>query len=259
MFYGKLLLSGILTNQSGISIGQDKSHGISLAKKIVRHPITSVPFIPASSFRGAIRRVLEKEAGKDCHHKTQNDSLDCSVCQIFGVSPNDFPYFMTMPGRLIIRDIFLTEESKLFLKDKLRHSDLTELRFHRATDRITAQSSLYALEEIPAGCHFAFDSIFTIYEKKDINHFKAFLQSLVSLESSSIGANSSRGLGRILFGKWNLEESQMDSGLNLVWHSRKYYEKEESEKNIFYAQDKKNIQEILDNIEIIQKTISQGA
>ena len=257
MFYGKLLLSGILTNWTGISIGKEKAKFCSSSvKKVARHPITSIPFIPASSFRGAIRKILEKETEHFFSHKTQEEYEECNLCQIFGIPEQEAQKLsFSQPGRAIVRDIFLTQESELFLLQQIQFSDITEIKVYRKMDRITAQGEPYAIEQIPAGCHFHFDFLFTLYEKKDIRYFEKFLECLLALESSSLGGSSSRGLGRIRFGEWTIQESFCHSGVSLTWHPKAYYEKGEGEISLFSAQENKGIQEILGELGKIKSAI----
>ncbi len=258
MFYGKLLLSGILTNWSGISIGVEKTlpFNNNIVRKVVRHPVTSIPFIPASSFRGAIRRVLEKERGAPCNHRTQKEYQECPLCQILGISEKDAQHFsLSQPGRLSIRDIFLTQESEIYLIQNIQQCDITSMKIYNAMDRITGQGIPYAIEEIPAGCYFYFDFIFTLYEKNDIQYFEKFLQCLLALESNSLGRGGSRGLGKIRFGEWILQDQSLYSGLSLTWHSQKYYDNGE-EIFIFFPNDKLGIEGMLTEMRKIKSAIN---
>lgn len=267
MFQGKLHLSGIFTTLSGMSIGHDKNGNMNgaMVRAIVRHPITQVPFIPGSSFRGAVRQIFEKEAGQKCHHKIDYEYAQCPLCQIFGISEKEAARFSSVKaGRATFRDSFLTKESLANLQADPATKDLAEIRIYAGIDRITAQGNLYAIEQIPAFSQFEFSFLFTIYEKEDCKFFRKFLEALILLSSSSIGSQGSRGLGKIRFGAWPVVEhnlaSEKSSGVSLIWRSQAYYETGgnafETLENLLCAPEEKNgIEDLLAQVDSLESWI----
>ena len=144
IFKGKLILSGIFTTFSGLNVANDRMgcNNSSMVRTIVRHPVSKEPFIPGSVFKGAVRRLLQKEdllAGGNA--SIDNESYwDNSVYQIFGISGRQATTLTTsLPGRAVFRDAFLTKECQQQLAAKKQLSYLTEIRIQAGMDRVTSQ------------------------------------------------------------------------------------------------------------------------
>jgi CRISPR-associated protein Csm3 len=252
-FQGKIRLTGVLTTFTGLSIGKNSmgAGNSGLPRMIVRHPLTAVPFIPASSLRGTIRRLVERRYYLDKRHphaecKEAELYRQCPVCQIFGVSVRNIPH--SLPGRVTIRDLFLTEDCVQNLLEHSHQAYLTDIKVYASMDRVTSQGNTYAVEEIPAGSQFQFEIFYTIYRQEDIQHFTVMLEGLCDLEKSSIGAYGSRGLGKVKFGMWSLQQpmdAPMTAGVSVMWRSKGYYEEGTGERVLITPEEKLGIEGIL--------------
>jgi len=236
---GKFILSGILTTFTSLAIAQDQgndSHS-NMPSMVVRHPISGTPWIPGSSLRGALRRIFEKQAPK-------------AIPIIFGISGKDPAVY---PGRAIIRDLIPVEST--------HQRPSVNVQTYMALDRVTAQSTLYAIEQIPAGSHFHFEILFSTYEKADLATFIQLLEALAALEQSSLGNQGSRGMGKIQWGAWKLDDSgciqpELTSGLQLNWRPKAYYEHGTSEKVLFAGSEKCLIADFLQQKNKIEAVLS---
>lgn len=222
MLQGKLILSGILTSFSGICIAQDNtgSRNATIPRILVYHPIHYIPFIPASSFRGAIRHLMQKQ--------NQDEKI---IAEIFGQSVNELS-LTQYPGRVIFRDIFLTQQCIAQY-----HGQVSQVASYTQIDRVTAQNNCFAIEQIPAGYHFRFEILFSIYCHDDIKLFIYLLEALQNLENFSLGGQGTRGLGKIKFGEWKVNQmgiiqNELLSGIHLTWRSQHYYCSGENEQMI---------------------------
>jgi CRISPR-associated protein Csm3 len=247
-FKGKLSLSGILTTCSGLTIGRNSigSNNSSLPRSIVRHPINGTPFIPASSLRGAVRRLLEK------HEARRQETAVGPVAAIFGVPSKNSG--STLPARAIFRDLILSEESCKRMVSITREAHLSEIRSYASMDRVTSQGNAYAIEEIPSGTQFCFEILFALYEAEDTARFAVLLEGLVALESASLGGHGSRGLGKIKFGTWSLDqynclEAEMTAGICITWKPKTWYETGKGEHCLINAEEKLSISAVIPEYE----------
>ena len=236
---GKILLEGTIHARTGLHIGGNAGEldigGID--NPIIRNAFNREPYIPGSSVRGKMRGLLDrhfnnslnKRVGRDVHvHEceTPDDYNACPVCQVFGVAPTDRLRSGARPTRLIVRDTFLTRESREVLLDKAdTDTDFTEIKTEVAIDRITSAATPRQQERVPAGATFGpfqlVHSFYTLDEddwneqlEREIQLFDTVLKGMELLEDDYLGGSGSRGAGQIVFGD-----------LKLVFKSRECYEK----------------------------------
>lgn len=125
-------------------------------------------------------------------------SRDCDVCTIFGRPGEEES---AEPTRLYVRDAFLDEEDFKQKFPELAESNLfTEAKWENAIDRLTSSANPRNFERVPAGSKFNCEFIFNFYEKKDIERFNKFIETLRWLEDDYLGSSGSRGYGKVKFG-----------------------------------------------------------
>ena len=240
--HGKILLQGIIRAQTGLHIGGNSGEldigGID--NPIIRNAFNREPYIPGSSVRGKMRGLLDrhfnnsldKRVGRDVRlHEctTPNDYNACPVCQVFGVAPQGNLRSETMPTRLIVRDTFLTDESKQKLETADTDTDFTEIKTEVAIDRITSAATPRQQERVPAGTTFGpFQIIHSFYTQNqsdlnaqltsEIQLFDTVLKGMELLGDDYLGGSGSRGAGQIAF-----------ENLKLIFKSRECYERADSE------------------------------
>lgn len=200
-------INGKITLLSGMAIGGNSAN-IEIGgndNPIIRNPFNKEPYIPGSSIKGKIRSLTEWSLGKIDASGSVHSCGDkiCSVCNIFGRSANDSKTTLSGPTRLIVRDAYLTEESKEKLK-KLREttgSD-TELKYENSINRVTSAAMPRNLERVPAGIEFEFNMSYKVLDmgdngKNDEKDFEEVLKGLKLLSLDGIGGGVSRGNGHI--------------------------------------------------------------
>lgn len=221
--YGRIFLEGNIRTKTGLHIGAGRGAMTigGLDNPVIRDAITQEPYIPASTIRGKMRSLLEKHYAKNLNHSIQEVNIHvckkmvekegkkewvadvegyerCEVCPIFGVPAE----FGVEPTRLIIRDVFLTEESKNKLRDPTVKTDLlyTEVKWEAAIDRITSKAVPRPIERIPPEVLFGpLEMVFNVFERKDIDRFEHVLEGMQIVEDDYLGGLGSRGSGKVSF------------------------------------------------------------
>ena len=236
--HGKIFLQGTINALTGLHIGGNTGEldigGID--NPVIRNAFNRQPYIPGSSLRGKMRSLLDrhfknsldKRVGRDVRvHECEKptDYNACQVCQVFGVAPQRDLRGKTMPGRLIVRDTFLTPESLEALDRADTDTDFTEIKTEVAIDRITSAATPRQQERVPAGTTFGpfqiVHSLYTLDEnnpnnqlENELAYFNTVLTGMELLVDDYLGGSGSRGSGQITF-----------ENLTMTFKSRECYEK----------------------------------
>ena len=231
---GKIFLQGNIHARTGLHIGGNTGEldigGID--NPVIRNNLNRQPYIPGSSLRGKMRSLLDrhfenelnKPVGRDVRvHECQEPGAykTCPVCQVFGVAPQGKMRGETMPTRLIVRDTFLTEDSKDHLENKADlDTDFTEIKTEVAIDRITSAATPRQQERVPAGAIFgSFKLVHSLYTldpaqlRDEIRFFEIILIGMELLQDDYLGGSGSRGSGQIEF-----------ENIKMIFKSRACYE-----------------------------------
>lgn len=185
---------------TGLHIG-DSSDNVEIGgidKPVVRKTIENVPYIPGSSLKGKIRSLLEQIAGAS---DVGNNS---EVNDLFGFAKDN------KPSKLIVRDAYLCEESRIELeKSEFVDMPYTEIKFENTIERITGKAkNPRQIERIPAGACFNVEFVINVWE--DDNNGEKLIELLKNgiraLENDYLGGSGSRGYGQIKFGEPNEKE-----------------------------------------------------
>jgi len=210
---GRIFISGSIKALTGLHIG-GSSAGMEIGgvdNTIIRDLLTNAPYIPGSSLRGKMRSQLEKSLGLSQNSPIGNDVTihsckkpsdydangGCPVCHIFGV-PGEAE--ATGPTLLIVRDVPLSEDSKLALGRARTDLAYTELKTEVAIDRVTSAATPRTLERVPAGAVFGpFEIVYALYTQGDLARLRHVIDGLQLLEDDYLGGYGSRGSGKIRF------------------------------------------------------------
>ncbi len=178
---------------------------------IIRHPITSLPYIPGSSLKGKMRSLLEldkscdadiKEDGKPCGCGT------CLVCKIFGSHAMSNKEIT----RILVRDGSLTENSEDVLRTAQEEKGInfagikTENIINRKTG-MAADKGLRTQETVPAGTEFNLDITLKLFDNDDKTGVIDFVKKgLDLLQKDYLGSSGSRGYGKIKINNLEIQE-----------------------------------------------------
>ncbi len=238
-FLGKFLITGKITCLTGLHIGGTTT-GMEIGgvdNPVIKDPITDEPFIPGSSLRGKIRSLTEWRLGliemhgkhnsyqayacdelkQLCPEKSSPDYQPwqnaLAVARLFGAA-NDDNLVRTKagPSRLIVRDVFLTENSKNKLQEALGQGTFTEVKTENSLDRVTSLANPRPLERVPAKSEFGLNLVMDAYETSDAQLLQHLLTALAMLEHSSLGGGGSRGSGQVEFNE-----------IKITWRSSEDY------------------------------------
>jgi CRISPR-associated protein Csm3 len=232
----KIIYKGTLEVKTGLHIGAEKNTveigGID--NPVVRCVLKDrQPYIPGSSLKGKLRSLLQIAQGEN--NEEQSGSV---ICQLFGASDkreivkvNDFENLPELHkkyilennlnkeikkdekligykllghrSRLIVRDAYLTEESKEKLKkaNEAGFTDMpyTEMKMENRIDRIRGTAEHPRQQErIPAGTTFDVEFIINVYDGDNDNLLKnTFEQAIELLRQDYLGGSGSRGYGQV--------------------------------------------------------------
>lgn len=175
---------------------------------VVKNPITDEPYIPGSSLKGKMRSLLEWQEAPDVliqnGGKVLNDPK-YDVCKLFGVSPNnlnkesDNVQEKILVSRAIVRDAYLTEESKQMLQSQLGENIFTEIKAENNINRLTSKASPRFFERVPKGAEFKGEIVLTQYVEEDKRLLDLLLKGMRLLQDNYLGGSGSRGAGKIKF------------------------------------------------------------
>lgn len=182
-----------------------------LDNAVVRDPLTDRPYIPGSSLRGKMRSLSEKfqqkeqnwslQQGVSIHICERQDSYAaCDVCRIYGIVPSDKIPFS--PTRLVVRDIFLSDESAGELESAKVKTDMpyTEVKWEAVIDRVTSAAVPRQMERVPAGSVFdGFEMVYSLYGEEDVDILWRVIEAMLLLEDDYLGGMGSRGSGKVAF------------------------------------------------------------
>ena len=198
-------IDGKLTLKTGMRIGGSKED-IEIGgmdNPIIREPLNDLPYIPGSSLKGKLRSMLEYKYGKvtDTGKPCGCAQPDCLICRVFG------PHIQGAraehglgPSRIIVRDAYLTEESKKELA-KLQEKGLlyAEVKTENIIDRrtgVAARGGLRTQERVPAGASFELHISLRIFEDDDEKKLLSFVEEgLKLLGDEYLGGSGTRGYG----------------------------------------------------------------
>jgi CRISPR-associated protein Csm3 len=220
---GKIILFGVMVCDTGLHIGASGNNldigGID--SPVVRDPITREPYVPGSSLKGKMRSMLERKLnlpfdrhGGNGVYRHECIDRSCPVCRVFGATGGREGSDKNIPGRLIVRDMNMTRQSRELLEDIETGLQYTEWKFENSLDRVTAAANPRQLERVPRGTEFNFEIIYTVETednkeiKEDLNniHFAGLSPHLPGCEwgcspattSNNLKAGSIKGYGSFL-------------------------------------------------------------
>ncbi|WP_297504501.1 type III-A CRISPR-associated RAMP protein Csm3 [Thermococcus sp.] len=234
-FHGKLIIRGRIRAVTGLHIGAQREVAEigGIDNPVIKDPLTGLPYIPGSSFKGKLRSLFEvltnskldewgdkypslkkylpgscrpvgeENCGKFFNKKINkgwihvcpdyDSALNCPVCRLFGASGKESNF----PSRLIVRDAFLTKEWENKWRDG---EDITEAKIEVGIDRVTSQANPRTNERVVAGTEFDFEIIYNVEDLKQWeDDIKNLLTAMALLEDSYLGGSGSRGYGKVRF------------------------------------------------------------
>ena len=231
--YGRIFVQGNIRAVTGLHIG-GAAGALEIGgvdSPVIRDPLTNRPYIPGSSLRGKMRSLTEKTAGAELNFyisrvkgkevrihvcEEANDYQDCPVCPIFGVT-GDSP--ASAPTRLIVRDVFLGDESAKALEEAQTDLPYSEVKWEATIDRVTSAAVPRQIERVPAGTVFeSFEMVFSLYDAKDVERLATVVQAMQLLEDDYLGGLGSRGSGKIAFEQLQIRaRNRTDYGTAHLW------------------------------------------
>jgi len=197
-------LKGKICVQTGLHIGgsTETMEIGGVDNPVLRNGSNNEPYIPGSSLKGKMRSLMEWHLGK-LHPKGDpfmNTDPNCPITRVFGhIAKNDNN---VGPTRLIVRDCFLSDESRKSFADG---QDITEVKHENSINRITAMANPRPLERVVPGVTFDLDIAYRVIDSGDggktdeQNFADVVLKALALVERDCLGGAGSRGCGKVKF------------------------------------------------------------
>lgn len=217
--YGRLVIRGDILVKTGLHIG---GSGGAFAiggvdNPVIVNQVSGQPYIPGSSLRGKMRSLTEKYLGRTTGQrisqskihacKSEAEYVECPICNIFGITAEDFNW----PTRLLVRDVALDPESAVAIREAKTTLPYTEVKTEVAIDRVTSQANPRDVERVPAGAVFGpMEFVYNIYSEQDVEWLKVLLDAMQLLEDDYLGGHGSRGSGKIAFQNLQLTLKRTD-------------------------------------------------
>ena len=208
-------IKGIVKLKTGTRVG-GSNENIEIGgndNPVIRNPFTGEMYLPGSSLKGKMRSIMEWIEGVVLSNGKVHTCSEpnCPICRTFGRGAEDSKKAKSGPTRLIVRDAYLTEDSKKELLNLKARTGLdTEMKYENAINRLTSEANPRNLERIPAGMEFEFNMSYKVFDLGDgfdeeKNFEEIVLKGLKALLLEGIGGGVSRGNGQIEFITLNVD------------------------------------------------------
>ena len=199
-----IVINGTIVCETGLRIGGTKEGIVDPGGSdhtIIRHSITSLPYIPGSSIKGKMRSLLELDSSSNAQIDDSEPCKcgDCLVCKIFGshhMSNKEIT-------RILVRDCQITEESETILRTAQEEKgvNFAEVKSENIIDRKTgmaAKRGLRTQERVPSGTEFKMSITLKIFDTDNEQAMVDFVKKgLNLLQKDYLGSSGSRGYGKI--------------------------------------------------------------
>jgi CRISPR-associated RAMP protein, csm3 family len=191
--YGKLEISGVIESLTGLHIGGGSQFAAigAVDSVVIKDIQDDLPMIPGSSLKGKLRSLLSKQLSFGELPKEHNKDDD-KIKRLFGHAESKNP----KTSRIYFSDIFMSEESR----EELENSDMdaTEIKFENTITRSTGVANPRQIERAIKGIRYDMSLIYNIENESEIEEdFKLLKMAFKLLQYDYLGANGSRGYGRV--------------------------------------------------------------
>ncbi|MBI5194802.1 MAG: type III-A CRISPR-associated RAMP protein Csm3 [Nitrospirae bacterium] len=197
-------ITGTIHCESGLRIGGTKEGIIEPGgseNTILRHPITSLPYIPGSSLKGKMRSLLETDAssGANIDNGRPCGCGTCLVCKVFGSHGMAHKEIT----RILVRDCVITDKSETVLRTAQEEKgvNFAEIKSENIIDRksgIAAKGGLRTQERVPSGTEFSMNITLKLFDGDNEGQIVDFVRKGLDLiQKDYLGSSGSRGYGKI--------------------------------------------------------------
>lgn len=207
-FNGKLLITSVLTLETGLHIGASSDFAPigAVDSPVIRDVITQKPIIPGSSLKGKMRTLLAR-CKSDGYLLPAIDKDNYVIKRLFGAGGT-----VMRPGRLQFFDLAMTDESFTELSALPTDTYLGEIKFENTINRVTATANPRQIERVPAGTSFNLKLVYNIeraekkeqFDKEFTEDIEAIALGFEALSYDYLGGHGSRGYGRVKFSEFKV-------------------------------------------------------
>lgn len=206
--YAKLKISGIIQVVTGLHIGGSSAFSAigAVDSPVIKDPLTGLPLLPGSSFKGKMRTLLAREINQSFAKDPNKD--DPRLLSLFGSS--DKPVRV---ARLLFSDALMSNWPDLAQRGL---NSMTEVKFENTINRATAVANPRQIERVVRGSLFPLELIYeindSILENSDLETAVLADMELVSeglklIQYDYLGGSGSRGYGKVNFCQVKVESA----------------------------------------------------
>lgn len=209
-----IAITGIIHCETGLRIGGTKEGIVEPGgseNTIIRHPITSLPYIPGSSIKGKMRSLLESDTSSGAQILQDGRPCKCGVCLVckvfgsHGMSNKEIT-------RILVRDCSITPDSEAILRTAQEEKGLNfaEIKSENIINRKTgtaADKGLRTQERVPADTEFNMNITLKLFVGDDEQKMIDFIKKGLDLiQKDYLGSAGSRGYGKIKINNIDVRE-----------------------------------------------------
>lgn len=217
MFKANYIINGKILCETGLHIGGSNDN-INIGGSdnvVIRESISNLPYIPGSSLKGKLRKLLEFNHKISFDNIKENDKFyNDLITNLFGASGNKVSTSddINILTKIIVRDSYPTEDTIKLWDSFDNIIDGSELKYENKIDTITSEANPRNIERVPRGSIFNFEIIVGVsdniifsesksdeYEKYAKKVINLIFEGLRLLEDDYLGGSGSRGFGKIKF------------------------------------------------------------
>ena len=192
--FSKIEITGTIEIRTGMHIGASEAFAAigAIDSPVARDPVTNLPYIPGSSFKGKMRSLLAR-AYNEKPTKREND--DYRIARLFGTTKDKSNYDYPTASRLIFSDSIMSNGKEI---ESLGLRDFTEIKAENTVSPLTSIATPRQIERVVRGSKFPVSIIYNVVNADEIEEdFKTLSEGIRLLQYDYIGGHGSRGYGKI--------------------------------------------------------------
>lgn len=176
--FALLQVDGMLTTVSNLHIGEGTDYSMTTDVSTPTRKVAGMPIIPATSFKGILRKIaVATEVSEPC------------IERLFGSTDKR--------GQIIFEDLKIVDK---------KNKNMLEVKYENTIDRETGISNPRNIETVSKGNEFTISMKYQVVSVDTVEEdMKTMVDLMKLLKFESVGANATRGYGKVECSQFNVE------------------------------------------------------